>query len=747
MKNVMLELTRIIQEVALVEKPSEQVQLLVNSVSHVVQADVCSLYLSNDEKEMVLLASHGLSMHHPVKIPKGRGLVGWVANSRLSLNIEDAATHPDFYYVAQTHEERFHSFCGVPLVRQGAVIGVLVVQSKDSVKLNEENEAFLVTLAAHLALILPDVSLTTDANKKNMRYPGVVGAAGIAYGKIQWCTGSRLQDVLEVKSGDTEVQLSQWHLLVERTRKDIYADKNALGNVVSKEVSGIFDAYQMLLADPMLSERVETELRNGYALPSALKLSIHYFAELFSLMDDPYLRARSEDMHHLGNKLYQVWLGSNKSEPVNAEGDKIILIGAQVFASDIANLPPGTLAGVVCFEGSALSHTAVLANALGVPAVMGVGEIKGLKTDELILVDGNTGQIIRHPTETVLNEYNRLILDAKMLTSQLSNLRDLPAITLDGARVQLFTNTGLLADIRPGLNNGAEGVGLYRTEIPFMMRQSFPSEDEQVEVYKTVCQAYATMPVYFRILDVGGDKQLPYYPIKGEENPALGWRGIRFVLDNVQLLMTQVRAIIRASGTDVDLHILLPMIGASSELDGFLNTLDDACAQLTNEGVLFKRPKVGVMVEVPAAISLLALWKDRIDFISVGTNDLSQYLLALDRNNARVAKRFEPVHPAIIHEINRITQIARDCQLPLSVCGEMASDPVAALLLLGMGVRRISLSSDKLPRIKWLIRAVTTEQAEKFLHQALQFDNAEAIRAQGEAILRSAGLQNLIKPR
>lgn len=746
MKNVMLELTRIIQDVAQVEEPAAKVQLLVDSLHHVVQADVCSLYLRNEEKEMVLLASHGLSMHQPVKIPKGKGLVGLVATNRHPLNIEDAANHPDFYYVAQTHEEQFHSFCGVPLVRQGNVIGVLVVQSKDKVKLSEEYEAFLVTLAAHLVLILTGV--TPDKRElTNLRYPGVVGAAGIAYGKIRWCAGLRLQDVIEVKNHDVEGQLTQWHLLIERTRKDIYADKNALGNQVSKEVSGIFDAYQMLLADPMLSERVESELRNGYALTSALKLSIQYFAELFAKMEDPYLRARGEDMHHLGNKLYQVWLGSHTTTPQPIEGDKIILIGAQVFASDIANYPRDSLAGVVSFEGSALSHTAVLANALGVPAVMGVGEIRGLKTDEQLIVDGNTGQVIRFPTDTVLNEYNRLIEDAKALDTQLTNLRHLPAVTQDGTRVQLFTNTGLLADIMPGIKNGAEGVGLYRTEIPFMIRQSFPSEDEQVEVYKTVCQSYAGMPVYFRILDVGGDKQLSYYPIKGEENPALGWRGIRFVLDNVQLLMTQIRAIIRASGATVDLHILLPMIGSTNELEDFLSTLADACDQLTQEGVAFKRPKVGVMVEVPAVISLLTLWKDRIDFISVGTNDLSQYLLAIDRNNARVAKRFEPVHPAIIHEINRITHIAKACDLPLSVCGEMASDPVAAMLLIGMGVRKISLSSDKLPRIKWLIRAVSTQQAEAFLQQALKLDTADTIRAQGEDLLRSIGLQNLIKAR
>ena len=329
-------------------------------------------------------------------------------------------------------------------------------------------------------------------------------------------------------------------------------------------------------------------------------------------------------------------------------------------------------------------------------------------------------------------------------THELDKLRDLPARTQDAVKIRLLTNTGLLADIKPGLKNGAEGVGLYRTEIPFMVRQSFPSEEEQIEVYRDVFAAYQGKPVYVRTLDIGGDKQLPYYPITNEENPALGWRGIRFSLDNIQLLMTQVRAIIRSAEGRESLHILLPMISCTQELNQFLSLLDDACKQLYDEGLNIVKPRVGVMVEVPAVTSQLQYWKHKIDFVSIGSNDLSQYLLAVDRNNPRVAKRFDHVHPAVLHEIYRIVNTARECGLPLNLCGEMASDPVAVLLLLGMGVRSLSMSSSKLPRIKWLIRSVSIMQAEDFLKQALEQDNVESIRSLGAKTLKALGLAALL---
>lgn len=744
--NVMLELTRIFQEADLVDTPAEQVQRIVDEISLVTGADVCSLYMEDQNKDLVLLASHGLVTNHPIVIPAGRGLVGMVVRSRHTLNIGDPASHPDYYYVPQSDEERFHSFCGVPLVRRGKVMGVLVVQSFRSERLGNEQEAFLSTLASHLALLVPQIAMQNiNEPKINVRYEGISGAVGIAIGKARLSHAESLLDVAEQKHQNADQEIRQWHALRTATVNDLSHEKEDIEEELGEEISGIFEAYKMLLLDPALGDRVELEIDHGYALLGALKRAIYHFSELFRNIEDPYLSARHEDIERLGDKIYQVWLRDfnqqqqNKTAQNNIDSP-VILVGAHISVSDIASLPTDKLAGIVCFDGAALSHIAVFANALGIPAVMGIGEIKNLLDGEQLIVDGNSAQLIRNPSQVVLAEFEALINSRQHFDKQLKVLRDLPAITKDGTRIQLLANSGLQADVQPGIANGADGIGLYRTEIPFMVRHSLPSEDEQVLVYQGVFHAYTGKPVYIRTLDIGGDKLLPYLPVTEEENPALGWRGIRFTLDNVQLLMTQLRAIVRAAEGRDDIHILLPMVSASSELDRCIELLIDACQQLTVEGYRVSRPRIGVMIEVPAAISLLPFWRNKLDFISIGSNDLSQYLLAIDRNNPLVGKLYDPLHPAVIHELKRIVTSANEYKLALSLCGEMASDPVAVLLLAGLGIRRLSMSSTRLPLIKWIIRSLTIADMECFVEQALKFDNAVEIRKLGLEYLATFGI-------
>ncbi|WP_426416197.1 phosphoenolpyruvate--protein phosphotransferase [Aestuariirhabdus sp. LZHN29] len=746
MKNVILELARIAQAVSGSEDPWQQAKMIVELISESMAVDVCSLYMSADSGDMLLLASHGLdaSAVGRARLPKGKGLVGLVADSRHSINTDNAQQHPAYLYLAETHEELFESFCGVPLIRRGEVIGVLVVQGRQSRKISQEEDAFLVTLASQLSLLLDGVSLVQQAKDAgapaiNIRQSGVKGASGVGIGSVWLCGGAELYGVADCECADIEEAVQQWHQLLQRVRVDISEQQRDLTPQLSSAISAIFDAYQLLLADKALIDSVEQSIRQGHDLPSALKRSIQQLSELFLSMDDPYLRARHEDIHHLGNKLYGAWLGESlQRAPI--EGP-VVLVGAQVGIAEMAQVPPHQLMGVVCYEGSSLSHTAVVAKAMGVPAVLGVGSLRGIVGGETIIVDGNQGEVILHPGPSLVAEFRKLVEEDKELLTQLEGLRDLPARTLDGVNVRLFTNTGLLTDIEPGLRNGAEGVGLYRTEIPFMVHNSFPSEEEQVSIYRTVMEAYAGKPVTMRTLDIGGDKQLPYFPIANEENPALGWRGIRFCLDNVQLLMTQVRAMLRAAGGSDKLHILLPMISSSEELDSFIVLLNDACQQLETEGYRVLRPALGVMVEVPATISLLERWSGRIDFVSIGSNDLSQYLLALDRNNARVAQRYDPVHPSVLTEIERVIDIAKRCKLSLSVCGEMASDPVAVVLLLGMGVETLSLSAPRLPRMKALLRSLRAEDARELWALVSQLDSATRVRARVEQFLRDKKLQ------
>jgi phosphotransferase system enzyme I (PtsI)/phosphotransferase system enzyme I (PtsP) len=745
-KNVILELTRLQKEVLELASPAEQVRKFVDSISAVVETDVCTLYLVDQQGDMVLMASHGLAQTGPVSIPEGRGLVGLVAMSRHPINIAKAIEHPSFYYVEGTQEERFQSFCGVPLVRYGKVIGVLVVQREEAVALSAESEAFLVTLSSQLAHIVADMPVTLQGGHINTYVRGVKGSSGIGIGMSVLCDHGDLYSVPDEPCPDIEAALKDWRNLLSTVQLEIKQEESTLSALLSDSVSSIFSTFSSLLADQALILKVETEIRNGNWLPGALRRSIQYFADLFAAMEDPYLRARQEDIHHLGNKLFTTLQGSNNTQLQNiAALEQVVLIGDEVSISDIAAVPGEKLVGIICFSGSSMSHTAVLANALGVPAVMGVGLLKSLRNRERFIVDGNSGQIVRYPNDMLCAEFQRLIDEEKQLLSKLSALRDEPAITPDGFEVRMFTNSGLLADLSPGLRHGAQGIGLYRTEIPFLVRDSFPSEQEQIDVYSQVFNAYAGKPVYMRTLDIGGDKQLPYFPITNEDNPALGWRGIRFTLDNIQLLMTQVRAMLRAAGAESDLHILLPMVSATEELNTFNQLLTEALQQLKQEGYPARRPQVGVMVEVPAAISQLPFWSTRIDFVSIGSNDLSQYLLALDRNNSRVANRYDHIHPAVIHELYRVVNLAREYNVPLSLCGEMASDPLAVILLLGMGITTLSMSATKLARIKYLIRALPQKRAAAILQQCLTLDNVQDIRALLHSTLLKLHLHELIK--
>ncbi|MDX1734659.1 MAG: phosphoenolpyruvate--protein phosphotransferase, partial [Halioglobus sp.] len=480
----------------------------------------------------------------------------------------------------------------------------------------------------------------------------------------------------------------------------------------------------------------------GLDMPSAMKSAFHHYAELFLAMDDPYLRARHEDIRHLGNRLYGTWSGSRNNGRQELPDGPLVLVGGEVSVSDIAAVPRERLAAIACVRGSALSHTAVLANALGIPSVMGLGEVRGLRDGESVLVDGDTGRVFPDPDPALLATYRENAANEEALQGRLQELRNEPALTRDGERVLLYANSGLLSDISPGLVSGAEGLGLYRTEIPFMLGDTFPSEEEQFEIYRQVCEAYRDKPVHMRILDIGGDKPLPYFPLV-EENPALGWRGIRFCLDNASLLMTQVRAMLRAGAGTGNLRVLLPMVSSTGELQRFHALLDDALAQLAAEDIVVNRPEVGIMVEVPAAISQLAQWRGYIDFVSIGSNDLGQYLVAADRNNPRVSEVCDRLHPAVLREIERIIVTARELNLPASLCGEMSSDPAAVVLLLGMGLRCMSLSAARLPMIKWLVRAARADDAAALWASAKTLPDAAGIRhttAEYLAGLNLAGL-------
>ncbi|GAB5452203.1 MAG: phosphoenolpyruvate--protein phosphotransferase [Halioglobus sp.] len=739
--NVLARLIQILGHAGTAPNFAQQAQFIVDGISRELDVDVCSLYQLDYEQNLVLVSSHGLANAHPVKIPKGNGLVGQVVEAGQIVNLVHPEQHAAYFYVPDSDEAQFHSFCGVPLIQHARVVGVLVVQSKQARLLNEEEQALLLTLASNLAMVLNSLPLVQAQTERIFK--GISGAPGIAIGLAIHRQGGSLALVSAQQASDPDAERDAWVALRTDALAELQQEREKIEQGLGENMAGLMDAYQQFLLDPGFSSYLERCLDQGSALPWAIKQTVGHFVEQFLAIEDPYLRARHEDIVHLGNKLYQVLHRARQenTETLDTQrqraADSYILCGDMISVSDIISLPTEALAGIVCGEGAALSHVAVFANALGIPAVMGVGQFP-VNRGDLLIVDGDLGEVQIYPDEAVVKEYRGLITRKRQFNRLADEFCHAPASTQDGCGVAVMANSGLQADIQPGLRNGADGVGLYRTELPFMSHPSLPSEDTQVGIYRHVIEAYEGKPVCFRLLDIGGDKMLPYLPANREENPALGLRGIRFLLDNELILRTQLRAILRAARGNQDVQVLLPMVTTTHELDVVSQALDSEIQRLINEGHTVKWPPLGVMVEVPAVISMLPFWQKRIDFVSIGSNDLSQYLLAIDRNNPLVAQQYDSLHPGVLLELQRTVAAAAQCNLPISLCGEIASDPVSALLLLGMGIRRLSMSAARIPTIKWLVQQARISDLESLLEEALTLDSASSIRQLGEQAL--AGL-------
>ena len=516
-----------------------------------------------------------------------------------------------------------------------------------------------------------------------------------------------------------------------------------MANMLPGDVHGLFDVYAMFVTNDQLVAETVQRIRSGQWAPAALRDTIAEHARVFDQMDDPYLQARGEDIRAIGRRiLYRMRVATHEKRPYP---ERCVLVGEEVSIARIADVPQGRLAGIVCMRGSAYSHTAIMARALGVPAVMGVGSLPLARLEGVdIVVDGYQARVFIDPSPSAREEFERLMREEEDLSAALSDLRDLPAETPDGVRLPLYVNTGLISDLVPALNSGAEGIGLHRTEFPFMVRDTFPGEEDQYQIYRHILEAFSPRPVTLRTLDVGGDKTLPYFRVH-EHNPFLGWRGIRLTLDHPEIFLAQLRAMLRANAGLGNLQVLFPMVSRVAEVDEALALIERAYQELIEEARPAARPRVGVMVEVPSAVYLADALAARVDFLSIGTNDLTQYLLAVDRNNARVASLFDDLHPAVIRALRDVVQRAHDCGKPVSVCGELAGDPAGAILLLGMGIDSLSMSASRLPRVKWAIRTMSAALARTLLEQASAAEDEAAIHRLLNGALEQAGLHVLVR--
>ncbi len=749
-------LRQIIQEVSSAENFRTALDIMVQRIAEALSTQACSIFLLDRHSgEYVLVATQGLNPDAvgKIRVPLNKGLIGFVGEREEPINIDDASKHPRFLHVKEAKEEAYRAFLGTPIIYHRQVLGVLIAQQHEPRRYDESEEAFLVTLATQLASIIAHAEATgalTEVleSKKQKKgdhvYSGVAGAPGIGMGTgVVVYAPSDLDIVPDHEPEDIEAEIELLESAFAAVREDMRVMSERLYTTLPSEERALFDVYQRILDSSELGGETIAKIRAGNWAPGALRDVIHAHARRLENLDNEYMRERSADIKDLGRRVLSYLQKNDRALPHYAE--RTILIGETLTATDLAEVPEGCLAGIISVKGSSTSHLAILARAMKVPTVMGVEEshIHELQDKEIIL-DGYYGQVYISPSPSLRAEFNRLIQEERKLDATLDEIRDQPAVTKDGHRVTLLVNAGLGADISISLSAGAEGVGLYRTEIPFLMRDRFPTGEEQRVIYRQLLSSFAPRPVIMRTLDVGGDKPLPYFPIK-EDNPFLGWRGIRITLDHPEIFLSQVRAMLRASEGLDNMRIMLPMISDVGEVDEALRLLKKGHKEVTDEGYIVEMPQIGIMIEVPSAVYQSRSLAKRVDFLSVGSNDLTQYILAVDRNNPRVANLYDSLHPAVLRALIQVVQNGHQEGRHVSICGEMAGDPASVPLLLAIGFDSFSVNAASIGRVRWIVRHMTRAKCEKLLQEVLGMESVVMIRCHMELALERAGLGNLIR--
>jgi len=733
----------------------EALSVLVVAVKDAIACDVCSIYLLDENaRSNVLMATIGLAPEAvgKVRLPMGRGLVGLVTERAEPVNVADASAHPRYFRVTDTGETRFRGFLGVPIIQNRRVLGVLVVRQLQTRKFQDEEVSFLFTLAAQLAGAITYARASGELNAMtggeeplHRFFSGQAGYAGVAIGTaVVAYRVSDLDSVPDRQADDPDAECERLRRAVREVGKDLRTLQARVGEQLPSEDRALFDALLLMLESESLLQQTEDAIRSGLWAPAALRNTISGHAQIFDAMEDSYLRERASDVRDLGRRLL-THLEHDQPQEMSFPDDTI-LVGEDISAMQIAEVPPGQLVGIVSAAGSGSSHAAILARAMGIPAVMGVAEMPvGRIQGRHLVVDAYRGRVYVDPTPAVCAEYRRLLEEERALGFEVETLRGLPSETTDGQQVPLYLNTGLVNEMRSEEQAEAEGVGLYRTEVPFMVRDRFPGEETQLQNYRRVLESFKPRPVTLRTLDVGGDKDLPYFPVS-EQNPFLGWRGVRISLQHPEIFLTQIRAMLRADIGLGNLQIMLPMITSVSEVDELRILIERAHDELLEEGFPVSMPSVGVMIEVPSAVYQIEELSRRVDFISIGSNDLTQYLLAVDRNNPRVADLYDELHPAVLRALNMAVEGAHRFDRPVSLCGEMAGNPLATILLVGMGVDALSMSVGSLLRVKWVVRSISRSRARHLLSVALRMEEAAQVRRLMEKSLEEMGLGGLIRP-
>ena len=701
---------------------------VVDLIAETMESEVCSIYLLRDNK-LELFATHGLRKEavHVTRMGMGEGLVGTIAAEGRILNLAEAAEHPAFAYRPETGEESFHSFAGVPIVRLESPVGVLAVQHAEPRGYEDVEIEALQTVAMVLSEMIAAARLVDGARRGRLRSAGPLRlgglklVSGMARGEAVF---HQPRVVVEhTVADDTEAERDRVYAAFRKMREQIDAMTKEAEFGTAGEHQEILETYKMFAYDEGWSRRINEAIDSGLTAEAAIERVQQRTRARMQDIDDPLLKDRMHDLEDLSNRLLRIVSGRFGTAAQTGLARDTVLIARNLGPAELLEYDRRRLKAVVLEEGSLTAHMTIVARAMGVPVVGRLSDIRhSVEEGEQILVDGDNGSVIIRPNRALLSGFEHRLQTRQKRRAEFEAVRSLPAVTLDGVPVSVMVNAGLAEDAANLEPTGADGIGLFRTEFQFLVSATLPGRERQHRLYSKVLAAAGDKPVVFRTVDIGGDKALPYLTDTRDEaeNPSMGWRALRLSLERSTLMKAQARALVEASGGKV-LRVMFPMISEPWEFDearALFEEQIDWCRKSHRK--LPSRIEFGAMLEVPALAEVLDQLLPRIDFLSIGTNDLTQFLFAADRADPRLAERYDWLSPAILRFLRRVSSQARDAGVPVRVCGEMGGRPLEAMALVGLGIEQFSITPAAIGPIKAMVRSLDAGRIRSRVEQLLE---------------------------
>ena len=700
---------------------------VVDLIAAAMKSEVCSIYLLRDNL-LELSATHGLRKEavHVTRLSLGEGLVGSIARENRILNLAEAADHPEFVYRPETGEERFHSFAGVPIIHREQSVGVLSVQHADPRGYEDLEIEALQTVAMVLSELIASARLV-DATRRNtqrdsgaVRVVGLKLVAGMARGVAVFHEPRVI--VHHTVAEDTEAERARVYAAFRRMREQIENMTREAEFGTSADLREVLATYKMFAYDEGWGRRINEAIDSGLTAEAAIERVQQRTRARMRDIDDPLLKERMHDLDDLANRLLRIVSGRMGTAAQTGLAKDTVLIARNLGPAELLEYDRRRLKAVILEEGSLTAHVTIVARAMGVPVVGRLNDIRHIANEgDTVLVDGDLGTVVVRPTRSLTNQFESRMATSQRRRAEFAAIRNLPPQTKDGTRITLMVNAGLADDAAQIAITGADGIGLFRTEFQFLIAATLPGRESQQRLYKSVLDGAGDKPVVFRTLDIGGDKALPYLQDHRDEseNPAMGWRALRLSLERSTLMKAQARALIEAAGGRV-LRVMFPMVSEPWEYEEARALVEKQLAWATAaKKPVPTRIEYGAMLEVPSLAEMLDLLLPRIDFLSIGTNDLTQFLFAADRADPRLAARYDWLSPAILRFLRRVAREAKAANVPVRLCGEMGGRPLEAMALIGIGIENFSITPAAVGPVKAMVRSI----------------DAAAVRAKLESLL------------